>query len=734
VRKIRFNIDEDAWPPNQPNKFMPLVLIHHERQYTVKQSNAIELAKIRPMAFPQSSMIPLLEAMSESEYTNRLEDVTAPLDKCDTNNPQLILVEGSPGIGKSSLLQEISNKWGQGKLLQKFKLVLLVRLRAPCVQQAEYLNDLLQLFCKRDVKSAEISMACTDYLLENGGKDVAFLFDGFDEFPEYLQSDSLIVDILNRQVLPYCGLLVSSRSHASVKLREHATVMVDILGFSRRDQILYIKQSLKENPHQVDEVLDYLIGNPTINCLCCIPFNLKVLMYLYKQGISLPSNSTELYNHFICITICRHLAKSGQTLDNTITDLTNLPEPCNTIVQKLSQLSFEALNENRLIFTIDEVKEACQDILTLPGALNGFGLLQAVRHFELTGETMTFNFIHFSIQEFLAAHYVGLLPSCVELQLLKNTFWSPLHSNMFAMYASITKGQKSAFKEFLSCGNHEIPISEVFLKDQLKCFRLFRCFHEACDEKMCIAIKNAKVFDKKIIDLSETTLCPDDLECIARFLTFVPDIKWKWLSLWACHIQDCGFHVLYRSLVVSGVSIKRLWLQNNNLTHLSSFSISDLVIHCRVEELVINNNDTIAEGHTFFNMLSLPSSILKTLYIGNSELSSEAAATLFNILSENTVLQQLNIGENNITDETCSVIAAAMKKNTSLTQLVLWDRKVSAEAVQNIVRALRHNDTLTELALYDYPCYVKKKIKCLQREVNKARLNRGCRAGFHITF
>ena len=719
---------------------MPLVLIHHESQYTLKQSTAIELAKeleseeTHPMAFPHNSMIPLMEAMLESKVTSRLEDILAPLENYDAkSNSQFILVEGLPGIGKSSLLQEISNKWGQGRLLHKFKLVLLVQLRDPSVQQAAYLNDLLQLFCKRDVKAAEISMACTDYLLKNGGEDVVFLFDGFDEFPENLQRDSLVVDILKRQVLPYSGLLVSSRPHASVKLRQHATVIVDVLGFSKEDQTLYIEHSLKQKPHQVEEVLEYLACNPTICSLCFIPFNLKVLMYLCKQGISLPSNSTELYNHFICITICRHLAKSGQILDNTITDLADLPEPCNTIVQKLSQLSFEALNKNKLIFTTDEVKEVCQDIVTLPGALNGFGLLQVVRHFELTGETMTFNFIHFSIQEFLAAHYISLLPSSIELQILKKTFWSPLHSNMFAMYTSITGGQKHAFKEFLSCGNCEIPISEAFLKDQLKCFRLFRCFHEACDEKMCKSIQNSKIFQNNIIDLSETRLYLDDLECIARFLTCAPNMEWKWLSLWACHIQDHGFHVLYRGLAVSDISIKKLWLQNNNLTKLSSFSISDLAIHCRVEELVINDNHTIGEGHTFFNMLSSPS-MLTTLYIGETALSSDAAAVLFTILVDNNTLQQLNIGDNDITDETCSVIAATMKKNTTLTQLVLWDRNISTEAAQRIVQALRHNSTLKELALYDYPWFIKRKIRFLQREVNKARINRGCETKLHITF
>ena len=50
--------------------------------------------------------------------------------------------------------------------------------------------------CKRDRRASEIASACSDYLSENDGEDLAFLFDGYDEYPEKLRKDSLIADIL----------------------------------------------------------------------------------------------------------------------------------------------------------------------------------------------------------------------------------------------------------------------------------------------------------------------------------------------------------------------------------------------------------------------------------------------------------------------------------------------------------------------------------------------------------
>ena len=80
----------------------------------------------------------------------------------------------------------------------------------------------------------------------------------YDEYPERLREKSLIADILEREVLPCCGLIVSSRPHASVRLRENATVKVDILGFTEAERRHYIKESMKGQPHKTDELSRYL--------------------------------------------------------------------------------------------------------------------------------------------------------------------------------------------------------------------------------------------------------------------------------------------------------------------------------------------------------------------------------------------------------------------------------------------------------------------------------------------
>ena len=90
--------------------------------------------------------------------------------------------------------------------------------------------------------------------------------------------------------------------------------------------------------------------------------------------------------------------------------------------------------------------------------------------------------------------------------MIEANFWNIIHSNMFSIYISLTKGQRSAFKKFLSGGNEAITIADEFLKDQLKCLILYRCFNKADDHTLCKTIERADIFHDREISLWNTTL------------------------------------------------------------------------------------------------------------------------------------------------------------------------------------------------------------------------------------
>ena len=777
---------EQSWPPDQPSTFTPLVLIHKQSCYkgrdTPRRSTAFakliqtgSLADNQPAPNCHPDSDSFEQVLDGGVVTKNVSEILTPLDQYKTE--QFVLIEGAPGIGKSFLLKEIAYRWSKGIELKAFKFVILICLRDPAVQQVVSMSNLpdrksenylshylslvqnfLQLFCKREVRCAQVANICRDYLIDNNGKDLALIFDGFDEFPEHLQKESLIVEILHRKLFKDCALLVSSRPHASVQLQQYANTIVDILGFSETERKFFIEQALQGNQDSIKELTQYLQCHFNIDTLCYVPFHMVILLFLYKQKVIFPSNSAELYCLFICNTICRYLDKHGHHLDNSIKDLTTLPNPCKDIIQQLSKLSFGFLRSSKLVFTLDEIKIACPNIEDIPGAINGFGLLQAIQHTDLTGNTITFNFLHLYIQEFLAAHYITTLPPRNELRILQETFWSNVYSNMFAIYVTNTKGQRPSFKRFIKpslqqrfnqfLSRREVAISNRLLTNQLKCFYLFQCFFEAGDHNIFTSIENAKIFDNATINLEGVRLSPSDVLSMTFFLTHSSHRHWEWLNLYGSFIQDFGLlRILYRGLANCNITIASLWLIDNGLTKASSSAVQDMVIRYKVKELRIDNNPTICENDGFFSILSHPSSVLQRLDMFSVKLSSTEAVKLFTALSENKQLRRLSISNNNITDEAGDSIIAAMKENTSLVELQMWNNPISGDCAQCIVQSLKDNDTLQLLHLpREFPQKVNKMIdyqlaeeviqrmKLIAYEINKERKSRKCQVELIIDF
>ena len=746
-KATRLNVAKDTWPPDQPKEFTPLVLLHREDEQSITQvttitkalhrgaiSDVVSATTSEPIAKRPGlhSHDELGEALKASKATTDISEILAPLEVSD--KAQTILIEGAPGIGKTILLKHIAYSWAEQGMLQKYNLVLLVHLRDPTVQKLSTLEQLFQYFCKRfGSNAAKIAITCSEYFLKNNGKSLTLLLDGYDEMPEELRGNSLIADIMNRQVLPDCGLVVSSRPHASLLLRNQASLRVDILGFSEEQRKHYIEHSLNDQP-QIKQLNTYLDQHNIISSLCYLPFNILLLLFLYKQGF-LPDNATELYSIFICLTIRRNLTKYGITVKQVITDINNLPEPYGKFIQQLSKLSLQALNKNQLIFTLDEIKQFCPQVESIPGALNAFGLLQAIEHVSIFQTTTTFNFLHLSLQEFLAANYITTLTPDEELSILEEYFWRGSHSNMFTIYITLTKGQRSSFRKFLSGGDDTIAIHSKFLEDKLKSIHLYRCFNEASgDDRVCRTIE--RKFSNGIINFPFTTLLStNDIENIAIFVTCSNIKQWEKLWLGGCNIRDAGLQILHRILQSSTITIEDLWLRDNDISSSSDGCLSDIVINCRVRVLYISHNKTIGQTEEFFpTILSSPS--LEILHIVDINLSSRAAIMIFTALKEKkTKLKVLGMADNDVTDDACDVIAETLQINSTLEYLNIHGNKISKEALQFIVMSLRQNNTLTELLVpSNYSEGDNKQILALRDIVNEERKRRGCQAKLNVEF
>ena len=588
-------MEKDAWPPEQPKEYTTLALIHHKNQPTHKQVLALSKAKgagkveniiaatgDQPLPSRSSEINDiesLTECLQESKSTRNIADILAPLEYPDEKQSRTVLIEGAPGLGKTVLLKQIAFEWAQQKQLVKSQLVFLLLLRDPAVRKMSTVSDLVSYFYKR---SAESQKAFTNIISKENGRNITFLLDGYDELPPSEREESFIAKIIAHKILPLSAVVVSSRPHASIGLRSNAVCQVDILGFTKYDQFQFFQNALKDQPVKLNELSHYLDTHPTIYSLCYIPFIMAVLLWLFKQGVNLPNSSTELYNLFICHTIYHHLVKHKVSIGN-ISDLNTLPQPYKNIIQQLSVLCLKALETNDLVFSLQDIKLACPEIDTFPGAINAFGLLQAVEHYSqdpkmMGTPTKTLNFIHFSIQEYLAAYQITCLSPKKELQFIKMNFFSEFYSNTFALYVGITKGQRPCFKKFMSCyGKNFISsfftintnkIASKLIENDRKSLRLFQCFHEADDQESCGSITE-KIYGRKKIDLyySREPLLPSDLACLTLFLDNTSYfMHLKELTFRFCYIGDAELRLIHQLLIRCVLKIDELDFTANLLT------------------------------------------------------------------------------------------------------------------------------------------------------------------------
>ena len=325
--------------------------------------------------------------------------------KQDDSYPKLVLVKGAPGVGKTTFSWELCRRWSAGKLLNDYSLVMLLRLRDENVQEAKSLVDVFQ--CGDDALSTKCNVV--DELGHTHGKGVLFILEGLDELPGNLRDDmnSIFMKLITGCVLPASTVMVTTRPWAVKDLPDTCKSRIDqhieILGFTTQQIDEYVDHMIKDG---VPEGLrTYISANPHISSAMYNPLHARIVVEVYSECSEenesiFPNTTTELYTAYSTIIIHRYL-NDHPAAQQWNGDVSALPPSIEPHFNNLCRVAYEGITKEKqqLVFSRADIPDGN---VTL-GFMNS---VQPLHRAVIRATSPSYNFLHFTLQEYLAAVHI----------------------------------------------------------------------------------------------------------------------------------------------------------------------------------------------------------------------------------------------------------------------------------------------------------------------------------------
>ena len=344
-----------------------------------------------------------VDQILESKSQINLEDF---LSSCNSGEPvRFLLVEGPPGIGKSTFAWELCRRWDEIESLRDYHTVVLLKLREKWVLNATSLSDLF-----RYPSNPDFSKNIAEELVATQGKHLLLVLDGFDEVSHSFHKDSVIKSILCKQLLPECTIILTTRPSAKATLRSVCQPQVDkhveIIGFTEEERVRYITEVFSKEPELQANFLKYMFLVPHIKSMMYIPLNCAIIAQVYSESqsshhLAIPRTRTQLYKALTHSLLVRHMKMKEGNREYT----SMLPESLNKEDMErfrvLAKFAFNSYHKGRS----KKVTFFKEDI---PEGLVHFGFMnESTEMYAGKGVEQTFSFLHLSLQEYLAAWHIA---------------------------------------------------------------------------------------------------------------------------------------------------------------------------------------------------------------------------------------------------------------------------------------------------------------------------------------
>ena len=383
---------------------------------------------------------------------------------------KVILIEGDPGAGKTTFTFQICKEWAKDKLLME-DIVFWIPLR-----HYKSVTTTSELFDKLGYPKM------MEYAQQRTGKGFVLILDGWDELPNHLQTASLFHDIIfgidNGRMFSKSTIIVTSRPSCSSEIAEaveETNSYYQILGFDKESAVTYINAYFHKDVSSAKLLLAFLNSNEYLYRDFYIPISVVIMCFVYRSDCKqIPPTLSRLYERFVVLCLRSNIPNASPQDLAKFKTIHNIPEAIRPAFQKLCQIAFDMLKDNKLVLNEEELEET--DNLQLK-QFHGFGLLH-IDHYTSTLATIetSYSFIHRAVQELLAAIFIldtGNISDILDEHFYEGSYLMNVFPFVFGLVS----------KELLRplAGN----LIQIFNKSNNLLPSILYCLFEAHDKTLC---------------------------------------------------------------------------------------------------------------------------------------------------------------------------------------------------------------------------------------------------------
>ena len=609
--------------------------------------------------------------------------------------PRTVLIEGDPGMGKSTYCQKLAYDWAMkqeewDESFPEIDFLLLLNCRDIKTDIWEAIDD--QILSEDFDKEAKEWFF--KFIRENQSK-VLLVLDGLDEVDS--RNVDMYINLLKSKVLANCHVVITSRHEAGKMVRRYCDTLWEIIGFTSEEAKRYIVKHFKEKEHLADKLLTQLDSfTYDLRELTRNPLNTTLLCILWEdfEGV-LPSERTQLYTEIVKCILLRYEKRNGPSSG----DDADLLEIYKDDLVKLGCMALQSLRKGELSFDENEFKGSASNVIK-------FGFLSIQAGGSKRKPSSRCCFLHKTFQEFFAAFYLAyqildgdtdcksVVTDVMNRNELKQVFLfmsGILSTRSEEMTVSLVK----SLAELASSPNLGLEnYREEILVFALDCILECKCHHgENLQSQLLQTLgQNFLVEDLAIEHLRFRHLNPF---CeILKANTSLTTLDWR-----ENRLDDAGVKSLSEALKVNTglTTLKLSWSKISTTGTESLFEA--LKDNTTLTTLDLSHSKVDPAGAKFLPEALKVNTCLTTLKLRWSEIGTAGAKSLSEALKDNTSLTTLNLNRNHVRTAGVKSLSEALKVNTCLTTLKLSRNEIGTAGAESLSEALKVNTSLNTLDL-----------------------------------